>query len=195
MRDIGRLFRNSVFLGASACKGFLQMGRLVTLTFLPIYLQEHLGYSPFLLGFHITLLHGMGILSQPLLSYLSDRFGRKAILLPPCTAMGVLFYLLAMVSPGIQLGLVITAIGLFFYTLMNFTNAAIMDVAGAEIQASSYGLTSLVTQLVVLPTPIVAGYFVGIYGIRFAFSLAGSFLILVGMVLLPLKMYRRLKGI
>ena len=57
----------------------MQMGRIVIITFLPIYLQEHLGYSPFALGVYIALLHAMGIISQPILGYLSDRLGRKAV--------------------------------------------------------------------------------------------------------------------
>ena len=82
IREIGELARNPVFLTISAARGLTQMGRLVVLTFLPIYLQEHLGYSPFILGVHIMLLHAMGTISQPILGFLSDRFGRKAVLLP-----------------------------------------------------------------------------------------------------------------
>ena len=92
------------------------------------------------------LLHAMGTISQPILGFLSDRFGRKAVLLPSFITLGLLFLLLAVAAAGIQLGLVITVIGVFFYTLMNITNAAVMDVAGSKIQASSYGLTSLLTQ-------------------------------------------------
>ncbi len=31
----------------------MRIGRLVILTFLPIYLQEHLGYSPLGVGFYL----------------------------------------------------------------------------------------------------------------------------------------------
>ena len=190
MREIGQLVRNPLFLGISAVRGLTQMGRLVVLTFLPIYLQEHLGYSPFILGVHIMLLHAMGTISQPILGFLSDRFGRKAVLLPSFMAMGVLFMLLTVAAAGIQLGMVITAIGLFFYTLMNVANATVMDVAGSKIQASSYGLTSVLSQLFVMPTPILAGMLISVYGIHSAFLLAGTFLFLAGLMVSPLKLYR-----
>jgi hypothetical protein len=105
--------------------------------------------------------------------------------------------LLAVVDPGIPLGVVIAATGLFFYTLFNVLNAAVMDVAGSNIQASTYGLTTLITQLVVIPTPIVTGYLIGGMGIRSAFVLAGGFLFLAAVVLAPLKLYagtRRSRG-
>jgi len=90
----------------------------------------------------------------------------------------------------LPLALVVSAIGLFFYTLINVTSAATMDVAGASIQASSFGLASLVTQILIIPTPIVAGYLIGIYGILSAFWISGIFLLLGAVTLVPLRLYR-----
>jgi MFS family permease len=187
--DVVALVSNAAFLGVSAATGLLQMGRLVILTFLPIYLQEHLHYSPVALGGFVALLHAMGIVSQPVLGLLSDRFGRKAVLVPSCLLLGLFFTLVAVVQPGIPLGVVIGATGLFFYTLFNILNAAVMDVAGSHIQASTYGLTTLITQLVVIPTPIVTGYLIGGLGIQSAFVLAGAFLFIGALLLAPLKLY------
>ena len=188
-RDVAALILNPAFLGVSTATGLFQMGRLVILTFLPIYLQEHLHYTPVALGVFVALLHAMGTVSQPLLGLLSDRFGRKAVLLPSCLLLGIFFVLLAVVAPGVPLAVVIITIGVFFYTLFNVMNAAVMDVAGANIQASTYGLTSLITQLVVIPTPMVTGYLIGPLGIRFAFVLAGLFLFLASLAIAPLKLY------
>jgi len=166
------------------------MGRLVVITFLPIYLQEHLGYSPFILGVYIALLHAMGTVSQPALGYLSDRYGRRAVLFPSFLSLGILFLLLAVATPGILLGLVISAIGVFFYTLLNITHAAILDVAGSKIQAASFGLTSLVTQIAVFPTPMIAGFLIGRYGIDWAFFLSGALVLIGALILAPVKLYR-----
>ena len=188
--DVVAVIKNPAFLGLSVATGLLSMSRLVILTFLPIYLQEHLHYSSVVLGFYIALLHAMGIVSQPVLGLLSDRFGRKAVLLPSCLLLGLFFSLLALAPPGIALGLVIFAIGLFFYTLFNIFNAAVMDVASSNVQAATYGLTSLITQLVVIPAPMITGYLIGGWGIKFAFVLSGIFLFIAGLVLAPLKLYR-----
>jgi MFS family permease len=187
--DVVAIVTNAAFLGVSAATGLLQMGRLVILTFLPIYLQEHLHYSPVALGGFVALLHAMGIISQPVLGLLSDRFGRKAVLVPSCLLLGLCFTLLGFVQPGIPLAVVIAAGGLFFYTLFNVLNAAVMDVAGANVQASTYGLTTLLTQLFVIPTPIVTGYLIGGMGIHSAFVVAGAFLFIAALVLAPLKLY------
>ena len=174
IREVVAVIGNPAFLGVSAATGLLSMGRLVILTFLPIYLQEHLHYSA--------------------LGLLSDRFGRKTVLVPSCLLLGLFFALLAIVPAGIPLALVIIAIGLFFYTLFNIMNAAVMDVAGAAVQASTYGLMTLITQLVVIPTPMVTGFLIGELGIKFSFVLAGVFLIIAGLILAPLKLYRGSRG-
>lgn len=79
------------------------------------------------------------------------------------------------------------AIGLFFYTLLNVTFAATMDVAGSKLQATSYGLSSLLMQLAISPTPIAAGWLISRYGIGSAFLLAGVLTFVGGLLLLPLK--------
>src|SRR3972149_1142545 len=77
LRGVITLAKNSTFLGITLATSFMQMGRVIVITFLPIYLQEHLGYSPFALGVYLALLHAMGTVSQPIMGHLSDRFGRK----------------------------------------------------------------------------------------------------------------------
>jgi MFS family permease len=153
-------------------------------------LQEHLQYTSVTLGFYIALMHAMGTVSQPLLGLLSDRFGRKTVLLPSCLLLGLFFALLAAAPPGILLGALILVIGLFFYTLFNIFNAAVMDVAASNVHASTYGLASLITQLVVIPAPMITGYLTGGLGIKFAFVLAGAFMLIAGLVLAPLRLYR-----
>lgn len=184
------LLRNGAFVGISAARGLLTMGRVVILTFLPIYLTESLSYSAFVLGVYIMLLHIVGIFSQPVLGYLADRFGRKPVLLPSILALSVLYFLLANAAPGLPLTLVITAMGTFFYTLMNVMAASIMDIAGKNIQASSQGLTTVITQVAVLPTPLLAGYLAEGYGLESTFVLASVFALLAAITLVPLKLYQ-----
>jgi len=194
LREMVALAKNSTFVGITLATSFMQMGRVVVITFLPVYLQGHLGYSPFVMGGYIALLHAAGTISQPILGYLSDRFGRKAVLLPSFVVLGILFAFLTVVAPGIPLAFVVGAVGLFFYTLLNVTFAAAMDVAGSRLQATSYGLSSLLMQLVTSPMPIVAGWLIGSYGMSSAFFLAGGSTMLGGLLLLPLKLYRGSSG-
>lgn len=182
------LLKNGTFVAISASRGLLTMGRVVVLTFLPIYLVEELRLSPSLLGVYWMLLHVAGIFSQTPLGYLSDRYGRKLVLVPSMIVLGCLYMLLAVAPPLLSV-VAIAAIGLFFYTLMNVITAVIADVSGPSVQASSQGLTTVIAQVAVLPTPIVAGYLSDIYGLGSAFVLAGVFVFMSAACLMPLKLY------
>jgi MFS family permease len=189
-RDVRDAVLSPVFMAMSLAQGLMMMARQVILTFLPLYIQIALGRDAFELGVYIALLHGMGTVSQPLLGVLSDRVGRKAVLVPAYLVLAVLYALLARVAPGWPLGLVVLGIGVFFYTLTNVTSAALLDAAGARVQASAMGLTSVVTQVIVLPAPVVAGWLVERAGYGAAFVLAAVFMGLGVLVMLPLRLYR-----
>lgn len=189
--QIAALARNPVFIGIILMRGFSRMARLVILTFLPVYLQHHLGYSPFWVGFYLMLLYAMGILSQPLLAILSDRIGRKRVLLPSFTILGTLYLLLRIAEPGLQLGLVIAAIGIFFFPLGNVLTAATMEVAASGIQASSFGLASLLAQLMALPAPVLAGFLISSHGIGSIFILSGTLLLSAALMVAFIRFSRK----
>ena len=188
-REMVALLRKGSFVAISASRGLLTMGRVVILSFLPVYLVEELHFSGEALGVYIFLLHVVGIFSQTPLGYLSDRYGRKPVLVPSMLVLGALYMLLAVAPPVAALTLVIIVIGTFFYTLMNVLTAVISDVSGANVQASSQGLTTVIAQVAVLPTPIIAGYLTDHYGIGSAFVLAGIFVFLSAVCLMPLRLY------
>lgn len=191
--DLGALARNPALLGISFASACMGIGRVIVLTFLPIYLQEHLGYPLTVLGLYIALLHVLGIFSQPTFGYLSDRVGRKAILVPSFVALGLLYLLLGYVPSGVPLAIVIAAIGVFFYTLANLTGAAIFDVVDTRLHASSWGASSLFTQAFVLPAPILAGAMIAPLGIGAPSALSGA-LMLTGALVLAVLPLRRPTG-
>jgi MFS family permease len=190
VRDVGAVLLDPVFMVASLSQGLMMMARQVILTFFPLYVQIGLGRDAFELGIYVALLHGMGTVSQPVLGILSDRLGRKAVLVPSYLVVAGLYVLLARVSPGWPLAAVVVATGLFFYTLTNVTSAAVFDAAGAGVQASAMGLASVVTQVLVLPAPVLAGWLVERLGYEAAFYLSAAFMAAGALILVPRRLYR-----
>ncbi|MQF82620.1 MFS transporter [SAR202 cluster bacterium AD-802-E10_MRT_200m] len=183
--DIRILLSHPVVLTIIAVNILTRMASLSVMTFLPIYIQDDLQYSAFGLGFFWGLLHVMGALSQPIMGYLSDRLGRKFILLPALILYGILYLTLAAVETELQLILVIGALGLFFYALASLTMATVMDVASDRVQSTTQGINGVLTQFFSLPAPIVTGVIVTHYGTESAFVFSG-FAVLLAAVLLAL---------
>jgi len=62
-------------------------------------------------------------------------------------------------------------------------------VAGARTQSSASGLSTAITQLIVLPSPVLAGWLVHRFGYGAAFNLAASFMAIGILVMLPVRLY------
>jgi FSR family fosmidomycin resistance protein-like MFS transporter len=188
--DIRSMLSNRQVLAVMASSTLVGMARLSILTFLPIYIEENLAYSSFGLGVYLSLLHLMGIVSQPIMGILSDKIGRKAILVPGFTIMGLLYLAIVFVGGGIPLGLVIGLLGLFFYAILNVTHTAVMDVAAEGVQASTFAIVVLFSQPFSLASPILAGWLVSEYGIKMTFWYSAIVTLLAAALLIPVRFKR-----
>ena len=187
LSDIKKLASSIQTISIMASYSFILMGRLVIQTFLPIYISETLGYSSFILGVYLTLLYVLGMISQPIMGVVSDKYGRKMVLAPSYGLLSLLYLGLIISNNSIQLGIVISSIGLFFYAVSNIATSAIMDIADKNIQSSSMGIMGLFSQPFTLVAPILAGYFVQISNIQSAFWFASIVSLIAFLTLLPVS--------
>ena len=190
IRDIRNMVTNRQVLAVLASSTLFNMTRFSTLTFLPIYIKETLGYSSFVLGIYLSLLYVMGMISQPVMGLVSDRIGRKAVLVPSLTAIGLLYVAIVFAQGGIQLGFVIGALGLFFYAILTIFHSAVLDVTPEGVQASTFGVFTLFSYPFSLGSPIFAGYLVTEFGIKSAFLYAAATMVLATASLLPVRFRR-----
>ena len=91
--------------------GLRGMAYLAVVTFLPIYMDETLEFGTFRVGFYIGMLVFIGILATPTLGYLSDRIGRKVVIVPSLLAMTAVSFLLAPYGEGWQFTTLIASAG------------------------------------------------------------------------------------
>jgi len=184
------MLANRQVLAVMASSTLVAMARLSILTFLPIYIEESLAYSSFGLGVYLSLLHLMGIVSQPIMGILSDKIGRKAVLIPSFAIMGLLYLTIVFVGGGIPLGLVIGLLGLFFYAILNVTHTAVMDVAAEGVQSSTFAIVVLFSQPFSLASPILTGWLVSEYGIKMTFWYSAIVTLLAAALLIPVRFKR-----
>ena len=187
LSDIKKLASSIQTISIMASYSFILMGRLVIQTFLPIYISETLGYSSFVLGVYLTLLYVLGMISQPIMGVASDKYGRKMVLAPSYGLLSLLYLGLIISNNSIQLGIVISSIGLFFYAVSNIATSAIMDIADKNIQSSSIGIMGLFSQPFTLIAPILAGFFVQTSNIQSAFWFASIVSLIAFLTLLPVS--------
>ncbi len=97
------LFRNPRLWGISLASGVRGMAFVSFMTFLPLYLNDELGLSGPARGFYLMLPLLVGIPFTPLMGYLSDRVGRKWVLIPGMLLLGSLTLMLVPYGQGLTL--------------------------------------------------------------------------------------------
>jgi DHA1 family tetracycline resistance protein-like MFS transporter len=131
-------------------------------------------------GWLIALYSLMQFLCGPAMGALSDRFGRRPILLASMAGLGVDYLLLA-VAPSIWIVAVARIIGGAMGASISTASAYIADITPPERRAQSFGFIGVAFGIGFILGPL-AGGFLAEYGIRVPFYGAAivSFVTLVG---------------
>lgn len=139
-RESARLLKNPVVLGLVLTATLRGIGLNATFNWAPFYLEKELGMGHFEAGVHFALLTGMGIVSAPFLGALSDKLGRKKVLVPGLILASVFSLLVAVSGGTVFLALVLAGLGLFSFALHQIIQAAVLDVVGRGTEATAIGL-------------------------------------------------------
>ena len=165
------LLRNPLIAGLTIAAMLRTIGLSAVTNWTPFYLKGSLDKGGLAMenweaGFYLAVLTGIGILSTPILGELSDRFGRKMVMLPGFIAAAVLSMLVvpAGESSRWMLGLVLAAVGIFAYSLHQLLQASVLDVVGRGTEAKAIGLLFGFSGLLGIATPFIAALIIGNFG-------------------------------
>ena len=129
----------------------------------PFYLKNatdgglDMGY--FAAGVHLSLLTGMGIISAPILGYLSDRYGRKQVL-PGLIIAAVLTLFVVSAGDSLMLAVVLGGIGLFSFALQQIILASVLDLVPNGTEATASGLIFGINGVLGFGSPFLAAYII-----------------------------------
>ena len=160
-----RLLRNRAMWGIIAVRGLRSMCLVALVTILPLYLANDLGMSPFLRGIHIGLLIAIGLIAKPMMGYLSDRVGRKQVLVPGLIWSCAISLLLAGFSEGIAVTVLIALLGLFLYPDQPILTAATLEIVGQEVATTALGIVAFFSFLMAAVSPLIAAPLYGALGL------------------------------
>ena len=134
------LLKNRIVLGLVLVSVLRLIGLSAVMHWAPFYLKDELGMSNFEAGYHLGLLYALGIVSSPVLGALSDRFGRKQVLVPGLIISGILSLLVVSAGDSYLLLLVFAGMGFFTFVLHMIMQASVLDVVGRGTEATSLGI-------------------------------------------------------
>lgn len=162
-RATSQVLRNPILWIVAFIGGIRGMAFIALITFLPIFLND-LGMSALVRNLHLGLLMAVGIVSTPVVGYLSDRFGRKMVLIPGLLLLAALSFLLSGAGVGILLIIIIALMGTFLFGDQPILTALALDVAGGRVPTTVLGILSFERFLLSAASPLIAGKLYDDYG-------------------------------
>ena len=158
----------------------------------PFYLKNAsdggLNMNYFSAGIYLSLLTGMGIISAPILGYLSDRFGRKQVLVPGLIMAAVLTMFVVSAGDGLMLAVLLGGVGLFSFALQQIILAAVLDVVGRGTEATASGMIFGINGVLGFGSPFLAAFIIddlGGYGSIFYYTGALTLVAAATVALIP----------
>lgn len=179
----GVLLKNWVFIAVVVLSGFRSLSNHVISVFVPIYLREDLDFSSFEVGVYASMLQAVGIITHPIMGYVSDKYGRKVALVPGMIFFGLLCIALAYAAEGPQLILTIIAIGAVMFTFHHIFVAYAIDLSPPGVHGTAVALIYTGSMLFGGVGAILGGVLADEVSLPSTFIFAGIVVIVTGLLL------------
>jgi sugar phosphate permease len=177
MREFASLLRNKALMIVSVSASFRTMTQAGLLTFLPVYLAYELGYSPFFVGFCMSVIQLAGFLAGPIGGHLSDKMGRRRVVMSSMALSGVMVIGMVLAGKSVLFVFFIAMVGFFLYAMRAVLHAWALEVTPKNLAGAAVGVQFGVTSLGAAVSPFLFGI------VADAFSLYAGFYFLAGIII------------
>jgi len=139
-KGLPELFRNRGLILLSMSSAFRSLTQNSLLTFLPVFLAYELGYSPFLVGACMFALQTAGFAASPVAGYLSDRMGRKRIMMTSMAMTAVVLVFMALAGKSLVFVFFVAILGFFLYAIRPVMQAWLLESTPKNMGGTSIGV-------------------------------------------------------
>ena len=171
------LLRNRSLVLLSTGSAFRTMTQTALLTFLPVYLAHDMGYSPAWVGACLFALQAAGFAAAPVAGHLSDRMGRKHILVGSMLSSGAVLALMAFAGGSPLFIALVAILGFFLYATRPVIQAWLLETTPRNLGGSSIGVLFGAQAVGGSLGPLLGGMVADRYGLLASFSLFAGMIV------------------
>jgi MFS family permease len=168
-RGVPALFRNKSLVLLTTSSAFRSMTQNSLLTFLPVYLAYEMHFSPFWVGAGMFALQAAGFAATPIAGHLSDRMGRRSIMMTSMIMTGVVLAFMTLAGQSLAFIVFIAILGFFLYAIRPVMQAWLLESTPKNMGGTSIGILFGAQALGSSVAPLVAGMIADRYGLLAVF--------------------------
>ncbi len=169
MNGLRELMRSRGMASLLLSSGFRSMTQITLLTFLPVFLSRELQYSPFWVGACLFVMQLAGFAAAPVAGHLSDKMGRRSIIMSTMTMTAVVLLFMAVAGHSQAFIFFIAALGFFLYAQRPVLQAWMLETTPKNMGGTSIGIMFGVQALGAAIAPTIGGMIADSYGLMATF--------------------------
>jgi MFS family permease len=181
LRDFRALLRNRVLIFLCASSVFRSMTHGGLMAFLPIYLARELNYSTFMIGAAMAALQSAGFIASPISGHLSDKMGRRQIIMSSMGVTAVIIVFMIMAGQSSAFVFFIAFLGFFFFSIRAVLQAWLLDATPENMSGSAIGVLFAIQSIGLSIGPLVCGAIADTYGLLATFYFLVATIIIANM--------------
>lgn len=187
VNGIAALMRRRDVLGLCLMAAFRSMAQAGLLMFLPLYLTNVLKVEPVVMGAAIMTMHLGGVIVSPIAGILSDRVGRRPVVMAGLAATTVLIVALTFVSSTTVYIAGISVLGFVLYAVRPVIHSWMMDLAPPDIRGSATSALFGTQAALSIAVPVVGGAVADTWGLTEVFYLIAAVMLVANAMVVFLR--------
>jgi FSR family fosmidomycin resistance protein-like MFS transporter len=178
------LLANRTVLMLSLGSAVRAMTAMTLLTFLPVFLANELGYSPAWVGGILFALQAAGFAAAPVTGHLSDRMGRRNIIMTSMAMSGVVLLFMAFAGRSPAFALFVAFLGFFLFAIRAVLQAWLLDATPKQLGGTSIGILFGTQAVGAAIGPLIGGVIADHYGIIATFYYLAATIVVANLFIL-----------
>ncbi len=180
------VIKERAVLGLCLMTGLRAMAQTGLLAFLPLYLANVMEIGPLWMGVTLMGMQVGGMIATPIAGILSDRIGRRSVVVAGLSSTTILIIALTFVTNDIAYIVGVSVLGLSLYAVRPVVQSWMLDLTPDRLGGSATSLMFGMQSGLAIIMPIIGGIIADAYGLKAVFYFIAAAMLAANVVAMTL---------